>query len=150
MWNEENWLFLKKIFFETAIIALLCLALIPLKYLMADTKSNLNAKSDNKWTTSAKTDSTKNDKKDEKLIKPPIDKLDINFAATSDLVQLNGVGEVIAQRIVAYRKQNGPFLDVKMLIEVKGIGQGKLNGIIDNILVNPKHLELYYVEQEMD
>jgi competence protein ComEA len=38
------------------------------------------------------------------------------------LSQLEGIGPTLAQRIIADRKQNGPFADVEDLVRVRGIG----------------------------
>jgi competence protein ComEA len=49
--------------------------------------------------------------------------IDINTAPAEVLEQIPGVGPVIAQRIVAYRDQNGGFRTVEQLTEVSGIGE---------------------------
>jgi competence protein ComEA len=41
------------------------------------------------------------------------------------LESLDGIGPVLAARIVAYRKVNGPFLTVEDLLKVSGIGTAK-------------------------
>jgi competence protein ComEA len=61
--------------------------------------------------------------------------LSLNTATETELQGLPGVGPVIAQRIVAYREQNGRFEDVEDLLEVPGIGEQKLASIRD--LVRP-------------
>jgi competence protein ComEA len=49
-------------------------------------------------------------------------KIDINRAEAWLLQALPGIGEVRAQAIVDYRRQNGPFHNMNELIKVKGIG----------------------------
>ena len=51
--------------------------------------------------------------------------LDVNTANAQELVQLPGVGPSLAQRIVDYRQQNGPFQTVDDLQNVPGIGPSK-------------------------
>jgi competence protein ComEA len=51
--------------------------------------------------------------------------LDVNTATPEELVQLPGVGPSLAQRIVDYREQNGPFQTVDDLQNVPGIGPSK-------------------------
>jgi competence protein ComEA len=49
----------------------------------------------------------------------------INRATQKDFESLDGIGPVLAGRIVAYRKTNGPFTAVEDLLKVPGIGQSK-------------------------
>jgi competence protein ComEA len=51
--------------------------------------------------------------------------ININTAGKRDFEKLPGIGPVIAGRIVSYRDENGPFLDINGLKEVKGIGPAK-------------------------
>lgn len=61
--------------------------------------------------------------------------LSINAATASDLESLPGVGPVLAERIVAFREENGGFDVVEDLLEVPGIGEAKLAAMRD--LVRP-------------
>ena len=61
--------------------------------------------------------------------------LSINGATASDLESLPGVGPVLAERIVAFREENGGFDVVEDLLEVPGIGEAKLAAMRD--LVRP-------------
>jgi competence protein ComEA len=49
----------------------------------------------------------------------------INRASVKDFESLDGIGPVLASRIVGYRKINGPFSAVEDLLKVPGIGQSK-------------------------
>lgn len=50
----------------------------------------------------------------------------LNRASAKDLEALDGIGPVLAARIIAYRNANGPFLTLESLLEVSGIGPAKL------------------------
>lgn len=49
-------------------------------------------------------------------------KININTASVEELTELQKVGPKTAERIVAYRNDNGPFKTVDDLKNVKGIG----------------------------
>jgi competence protein ComEA len=49
----------------------------------------------------------------------------INRATVKDFESLDGIGPVLANRIVSYRKTNGPFTAIEDLLKVPGIGQSK-------------------------
>jgi competence protein ComEA len=59
--------------------------------------------------------------------------LSINEASAEELTEINGVGDVLAQRIVAYRKEQGGFDKLSQLTEVKGIGEQTLADMKDSI-----------------
>ncbi len=61
--------------------------------------------------------------------------VDINSATEAQLRQLPGVGEVLAERIVRYREENGPFSAADDLLRVEGIGESKLEEMRDMIVV---------------
>lgn len=50
----------------------------------------------------------------------------LNSATAEELDGLPGVGPALAQQIVRYREQNGPFVSIDQLDEVPGIGPAKL------------------------
>lgn len=61
--------------------------------------------------------------------------ININRATVSDFDSLDGIGPVIARRIVEYRKIHGPFITVEDLQKVSGIGDAKFAQIKNKIRV---------------
>jgi competence protein ComEA len=49
----------------------------------------------------------------------------LNRASAKELESLDGIGPVLAARIIVYRNQNGPFLAIDDLMKVSGIGTVK-------------------------
>jgi competence protein ComEA len=66
----------------------------------------------------------------------PDHRIDINSASAKELEELPGIGPVLAQRIVAYRQQNGSFASVEDLKLVKGIGDAIFARVRDYVVVN--------------
>lgn len=62
-------------------------------------------------------------------------KVNINTATIDELASLPGIGETLAQRIVAYREENGDYYSIYELEVISGIGDGKLEAIKDLITV---------------
>ena len=48
---------------------------------------------------------------------------------------LPGIGEVLAERIVAYREENGNFSSPEELLNVEGVGKKRLEEILDLITI---------------
>jgi competence protein ComEA len=63
-------------------------------------------------------------------------KIDINRAEAWLLEALPGIGEVIAQRIVDYRSENGPFRIIEDLLKVSGIGPATFENIKQYVTVS--------------
>ena len=59
--------------------------------------------------------------------------VNVNTAGLDELMGLPGIGQVRAQAILDDREANGPFRYPEDLIRVKGIGEGILSGILDQI-----------------
>lgn len=57
---------------------------------------------------------------------PPLCPMDANLAREDQLANLPGVGPRTAAALAAYRKEKGPFREIRELLEVKGIGEKKL------------------------
>lgn len=61
--------------------------------------------------------------------------VNINTADVDTLTALPGIGRVLAERIVAYRRQNGSFRAIEEITNVEGIGEKKAEAILDLITV---------------
>lgn len=68
----------------------------------------------------------------EKTVSFPVN---INTADVDTLTALPGIGQVLAERIVTYRRQNGSFRAVEEIMKVEGIGEKKAEAILDLITV---------------
>ena len=64
------------------------------------------------------------------------DLLDLNAAGKDELIQLPGIGEVLAGRIIDYREEHGGFKNVEELMLIKGIGEKKYAELIKYITIN--------------
>ena len=61
--------------------------------------------------------------------------VNINTADAAELAALPGIGKVLAQRILDYRRVHGDFSAVEQLTNVEGIGEGKLESILELITI---------------
>jgi comEA protein len=53
--------------------------------------------------------------------------INLNTAGLDELMRIPGLGEKTAEKIVQYRDENGPFIKLEQLQDVKGIGEKKFN-----------------------
>ena len=61
--------------------------------------------------------------------------IDINRADKELFLELPGIGEVMAERIIAYRDKHGAFTSIDELLHVEGMGSKKLDKIWDLITI---------------
>ena len=64
------------------------------------------------------------------------DLININTASLEELDGLPGIGPTIAQRIIDYRDENGPFQTIEDLMNVSGVGPSTFDQIKDLITVS--------------
>ena len=62
-------------------------------------------------------------------------KVNINTASQEELTTLPGIGVAKAQKIIAYRQQNGSFSKIEDIMKISGIKEGLFNKISENITV---------------
>jgi len=65
----------------------------------------------------------------------PIKLININEESQDELKKLPGIGEVLAERIIAYRNDKGRFERKEDITKVKGIGQKKFEKLKNFITV---------------
>jgi len=66
------------------------------------------------------------------------DPIDVNTASEEQLELIPGIGPAMAQRIIAWREENGRFERVEDLLNVRGIGVKTLDKLRPYVVVRPK------------
>jgi competence ComEA-like helix-hairpin-helix protein len=62
-------------------------------------------------------------------------RLDLNMADAEALTSLPGIGPTLAERVVAYRSEHGPFASINDLKRVRGIGAAQVNRLGELVTV---------------
>lgn len=70
--------------------------------------------------------------------KSTVEKVNINTANLDELQTLPRIGEKVAQRIIDYRKEHGPFKKIEELMKVQGVGEKTFKLLKDKIEVGSK------------
>lgn len=61
--------------------------------------------------------------------------VNLNTATAAELELLPGIGPALAEAIITYRDDNGPFLTLEELMDVPGIGPAKFEGVKELVTV---------------
>jgi competence ComEA-like helix-hairpin-helix protein len=61
-------------------------------------------------------------------------KININSATKYELIQLTGIGPVLAERIIEYRHIHGNFVSISNLSSVQGLGPKKISKVKSEII----------------
>lgn len=72
--------------------------------------------------------------KEENSIKNTGGKININTASSEELIDLTGVGQVTADKIIKYREENGKFEKIEDLLLVDGLGEKTVEGFKEEII----------------
>ncbi len=67
------------------------------------------------------------------VVSPQRSQVNVNTAGVQELTTLPGIGPALAERIVALRKESGPFRRAEDLLAVRGIGPKLLDKIRDRL-----------------
>ncbi|MGM0587972.1 MAG: ComEA family DNA-binding protein [Bacteroidota bacterium] len=82
---------------------------------------------------------SKSESQSQTLSKKSSSRLHLNTATHEQLTQLPGIGPVIAERIVEYRRNNGYFIQLSQLKEIKGIGPARFSKIRSLVTITDKN-----------
>ena len=63
--------------------------------------------------------------------------LDLNSATLDELIDLPGIGPVLAQRIIEYRERHGGFRTLEELLEIRGIGPKRFEQLKGRVRLGP-------------
>lgn len=89
-----------------------------------------------KWTEKAKIDSIDSEKKSSNKIS--VSTIDINKATEIDLISVNGIGEVLAKRIIEYRNKLGGFSNINQIYEVWNLDKKVADKVVNQFKVIDK------------
>ena len=67
--------------------------------------------------------------------------IDINRADKHELMQIQGLGDVLSDRIIEYREDNGCFYSIDELIRIDGINQKTVDKIKKYIKIVPIEID---------
>lgn len=84
---------------------------------------------------SAGTEDSSSSVPDRQEVREEPQRLNMNTATKQQLMDLPGIGEVTAERILKYRNERGKFSDIEDLRAIKGISKNKLERLSPMITI---------------
>lgn len=64
-----------------------------------------------------------------------IPEVNINTCSADELKKLPGIGSSLADSVISYREENGPFLHPEDIMNVPGIGEGIYEQVKNHITI---------------
>lgn len=80
-------------------------------------------------------------KETKNLANKPTKKININAATTTQLKEINGIGQVFAERIMKFRENLGGFYSIEQLKEVYGLPPETFEKIKNQIILDKKYIK---------
>ena len=71
----------------------------------------------------------------------PLTRIDLNSADSETLQTLPGIGPALAERILAYREERGPFTYAYEITNIAGIGSATYEKLRELVTVEPQNTE---------
>ncbi len=75
-------------------------------------------------------------------------KVNVNTANAEELATLKGIGPAIAEKVIEYREQNGPFATIEDIKKVSGIGDQIFENNKDLIVIDAPPAEVKKEKKE--
>lgn len=100
--------------------------------------------------TTTRTETSKNDTQTE-TDKPTQFPVDINLVTKEQLMEIDGIGEVTADKIISYRSETGVIYNMDILTDISGIGESTLELLKEYLYVSEsdyRDIEEYTVTEE--
>ena len=69
-----------------------------------------------------------------------VERVDINHGSVEELQRLPGIGPVLAERIIQYRREHGKFGSIRDIQNVKGIGEKRFAQLEPHIHIDDQAL----------